>query len=90
MKIVIEISQEVHEHAKNNSEDSTDEYNAMRAIANGTPLPEKHGRIADMDEVIKCIEEVTGDDATYAISLIEWACSKRTILESTGGESNGT
>lgn len=46
-----------------------------------TVLPEKHGRIADMDEAIKCIEEVTDNDAIYAISLIEWACSKRTILE---------
>ena len=38
IKLVIEIPQEVHEHAKNYSEDSTDEYSAMRAIANGTPL----------------------------------------------------
>ena len=38
IKLVIEIPQEVHEHAKNTSEDRTDEYSAMRAIANGTPL----------------------------------------------------
>lgn len=50
-------------------------------IANGTPLPKGHGRIADMDAAIKCIEEVEGEDAIWAISLIEWACSKRTIIE---------
>lgn len=40
-----------------------------------------HGRIADIDEAIKCIEEVKGKDAELAISLIEWACGKRTIIE---------
>ena len=53
----------------------------IKAVKNGTPLPKGHGRIADMDEAIKCIEDVTGDDAIYAIALIEWACGKRTIIE---------
>lgn len=44
-------------------------------------VPAPHRRIADMDEAIKCIEEVTGKDAEFAISLIEWACGKRTIIE---------
>ena len=52
-----------------------------RIIANGIPLPKGHGRIADMDAAIKCIENVEGEDAIWAISLIEWACSKRTIIE---------
>lgn len=38
MKIVIDIPEEIIEHAKNKSEDSNDEYVAMRAIANGTPI----------------------------------------------------
>ena len=29
-----------------------------QAISNGTPLPKGHGRITDMDEAIKCIEDV--------------------------------
>lgn len=49
-------------------------------------IPAPHGRIADMDEAIKCIEEVTGKDAEFAISLIEWACGKRTIIEAEGTE----
>ena len=52
------------------------------AVRNGTPLSKGHGRIADMDEAIKCIEDVKGEDAIWAINLIEWACSKRTIIES--------
>lgn len=52
-----------------------------KAIMNGTPLPKGHGRLADMDEAIKCIEEVNGEDAVWAIGLINWACSKRTILK---------
>ena len=44
-------------------------------------LPKGHGRISDMDEAIKCIEEVEGEDAIWAIALIEWACGKRTIIE---------
>ena len=51
------------------------------AILEGTPLHKGHVRIADMDEAIKCIKEVEGDDAIWAISLIEWACGKRTIIE---------
>lgn len=38
MELVIDIPEEVIEHAKNKSEDSNDEYVAMRAIANGTPI----------------------------------------------------
>ena len=36
MKILIEIPEHVYEHAKESSEDSRDEFDAMRAIANGT------------------------------------------------------
>lgn len=51
----------------------------------GTVLPKNHGRIADMDEAIKCIKDVEGEDAIWAISLIEWACSKRTLIEADKG-----
>lgn len=51
------------------------------AFRNCTPLPEYHGRIVDIDEVIKCIEEAQGDDVVWALNLIEWACSKRTIIQ---------
>ena len=36
MTIVIDIPEHIYEHAKESSEDSRDEFDAMRAIANGT------------------------------------------------------
>lgn len=51
------------------------------AVRQGTTLPKGHGRIADMDEAIKCIKDVEGEDAVWAIGLIEWACGKRTIVK---------
>ena len=91
MQIVIDIDDKVYGLLKyfekgmglNNKKDDSDDVKTalMRAVANGTPLPKGHGRIADMDAAIKCIEDVEGDDAVWAISLIEWACSKRTIIE---------
>ena len=40
MNVLINISDEIYRHAKDGSEDSNDEWNAMRAIANGTPIPD--------------------------------------------------
>ena len=53
MKIVIDIPKHIYEHAKEQSEDSNDEWDAMRAIANGTLLPEHKGRLMliDIDEL---------------------------------------
>lgn len=39
MRVIVEIDEEIYEHARIKSEDSNDEWNAMRAIANGIPLP---------------------------------------------------
>ena len=52
MQIIIDISKHIYEHAKERSEDSNDEWDAMRAIANGTPLPKGHGRLIDADEAL--------------------------------------
>lgn len=53
MQIVIDIPEHIYEHAKEQSEDSNDEWDAMRAIANGTLLPEHKGRLMliDIDEL---------------------------------------
>jgi hypothetical protein len=37
MKLLIDIPEHIYEHAKEGSEDSRDEGEAMRAIANGSP-----------------------------------------------------
>lgn len=36
MKLLIDIPEHIYEHAKETTEDSNDEFDAMRAIANGT------------------------------------------------------
>ena len=79
MKLIIDIPKEEYELIVN---DEACGLNPLtRAVAHSIPLPEGHGRIADMDEAIKCIEDVTGEDAIWAICLIEWACGKRTIIK---------
>lgn len=82
MKVVIDIDENLYTRLYDNGDfDAVDMLNACAVIRKGTPLPKGHGRIADMDAAIKCIEEVEGEDAIWAINLIEWACSKRTIIE---------
>ena len=51
MNVLINISDEIYRHAKEGSEDSNDEWNAMRAIANGTPIPDN----ASNGDVIKAM-----------------------------------
>lgn len=51
MKLLIDIPEHIFEHAKETTEDSNDEFNAMRAIANGLLI--KDGGICDL---CKCQE----------------------------------
>lgn len=81
MQIVIDIPEKLACEGFEKSFTEDEKNILIKAIGNGTPLPKGHGRIADMDEAIKCIKDVDGDDAIWAINLIEWACSKRTIIE---------
>lgn len=82
MKLIIDIPEEIYKASQIIDVKYEDVIQIpLEVIAKGIQLPKGHGRIADMDEAIKCIEEVEGEDAIWAISLIEWACSKRTIIE---------
>lgn len=66
MKIVIDIPKHIYEHAKEQSEDDNDEWDAMRAIANGTPLPKGHGRLIDISEYEKYFNTaITYDDGNH-------------------------
>ena len=53
MKLLIDIQEHIYEHAKESSEDSGDEFDAMRAIANGT-------------QPIECEERKSGNCPFYA------------------------
>lgn len=82
MKVVIDIPDEWKTRIEYNRRPNTIECGELvESIWNGKILPKGHGRIADVDDAIKCIKDVEGDDAIWAISLIEWACAKRTIIE---------
>lgn len=62
MKIVIEIPDHVCEHAKNMSEDSNDEYEAMRAIAKGFPYEERpHEKWEYLKEHITEMRDADGE-----------------------------
>ena len=89
IELVIKISENSYKSSCIGSMLPSEVESVINAIKNGTPLPKGHGRIADMDAAIKCLEDVEGEDATWAISLIEWACSKRTIIGADKSESEG-
>lgn len=81
MHIMTEIDDDLYTRLFDNGGNNTmDMARACIAIRKGKVVPKGH-RIADMDEAIKCIQEVKGEDASWAIALIEWACDKRLILD---------
>lgn len=53
MKLLIDIPEHIYEHAKETTEDSRDEFDAMRAIANGTPARCKGVDEAEKERLIK-------------------------------------
>lgn len=81
MKLIIDISEDSYKATCNGHMLPPDVENVVQGIKNGKPLPKGYGRIADIDAAIECIKEVKGEDAAWAIGLIEWACDKRTIIE---------
>ena len=70
MKLLIDIPEHIYEHAKESSEDSRDEFDAMRAIANGTQQesrsenPNTCGDAVSRAELIEALD--TWDKFGYA------------------------
>ena len=87
MKLIIDISEDSYKATCNGHMLPPDVENVVQGIKNGKPLPKGYGRIADIDAAIECIKEIKGEDAAWAIGLIEWACDKRTIIEADKKES---
>lgn len=82
MHIITEIDDDLYTRLFDNGGNNTmDMARACLAIRKGKVIPKGYGRIVDIDAAIKCIQEVKGEDASWAIALIEWACDKRIILE---------
>lgn len=77
MQILINIPEHIYEHAVGRSEDSNDEWDAMRAIANGVVLPKGHGTLKDTDAICKDIISALGiRDENYLLEA-EKAIYKR-------------
>lgn len=53
MKIVIDISDDTYKAVCNGCMLPPDVENVVNAIKNGTPLPERHGRLVDADKLIR-------------------------------------
>lgn len=54
-------------------------------IGKAVEVPTPHGRLADCDAVKERIDEIADcDDKTYALCLLDWAVSKRTVIEAEG------
>ena len=76
MKLLIDIPEHIYEHAKETTEDSRDEFDAMRAIANGTQqesrseIPTSCGDAISRQAVLDGIEE---------LKKSPWATDKRGI-----------
>lgn len=50
-------------------------------------IPEKHGRLFDTDEVVKCLKELPDcNEKAWVIGLLEWAIEKRWCIEAEGEE----
>ena len=86
MQIVIDIPEEIIKDAK----ESPNYYPSYlfgtiwKSIGNGTLLPKGHGRLADLDAALKCVDDDSLEpcDAKWqAIRLFDWAMSKRVVLE---------
>lgn len=57
MKVIIDISKDIYEHAKGQCEDSNDEWAVMRAIANGVLLSKGYGRLIDASVLKEKLQE---------------------------------
>ena len=80
IELVVKIPTEEYEMIVNSEDCGL--HTLTRAVARGAILPKGHGRLTDMDEAIKCLEEVTDSkEKQYALCLIDWACSKRVLIE---------
>jgi hypothetical protein len=65
MKLLIDIPEHIYEHAKETTEDSRDEFDAMRAIANGTQ-PESRSEIPNT-----CEDAISRQAAIRAIEALQ-------------------
>lgn len=88
MQIVIDIPEEIYNSAcvTNNIWDMRMAGFICSAIANGTPLPKRHGKLIDIDDVYESIEGWR-EDRGWIVNTIDLQAP--TIIEADRGESEG-
>ena len=89
MKLVIDISEKVYENVMNGIWCGA----LFNALKNGIPLPKGHGRIMDVDKIIKKMEEreeyLKDNRSMYETACVETALNMfgKTIIEADKTES---
>ena len=94
MKVVIEIPEDIYKEWKFDGKYRTHSY-AQRLILDGTPLPEHHGRLVDIDKIYEdrmesdnpIIELTVNREYIEAVSL-DYLNSLPTIIEADKEEQN--
>ena len=81
MKVIIDVKSEMWDWLVNGFPDEEDGVRLLDIVKNGTPLPEGHGRLVDMSEVlIKLMQYYDGDK-----TLGQCIDDTPTILEASEG-----
>ena len=90
MKYIIDISNELYETAKNKSECSYDEYDAMRAIANGIPYENTKKDwdsmmylIQEANKVFEVLDKIRAEisELTYSYKdMDEWHLDRKSVV----------
>ena len=88
IELVIKIPEKFYKHIKNDNEYYLEDGEELYTIVNnGTPLPKGHGRIMDVDKIIKKMEEreekLKDDRSMWETAAVETALDMfgETIME---------
>jgi hypothetical protein len=87
MQIVIDIDDNLYTRLFDNGVDNYDDAVDMaKSIRKGTPLPKRHGRLIDADELKRTMEKDKRKALSF-VDLIDFIWLAQTIIEADGGES---
>ncbi len=96
IELVVKIPEESYKLLKNKGVDWLGAEHILNAVANGTPLPEEHGKLVDAaalpeedkDIVVKSLLKPGTIAYAGAITLQEYINSLPAIIESASGDKN--
>jgi len=69
MEVVIKIPDEGYDWIKNGFPDDEDKEFLIKAVKDGTPLPQGHGRIGDLDAVMDDINQSINEMTNIGIAI---------------------